>query len=236
VYSYHPFTISSSPYEKFLTCHVRSCGAWTNRLYELAGAKEKFPDVIIDGPYGDTHQDWNKYHTSVFVAGGIGVTPFAAILKQVLTLQRFREISNIRLRRIHFVWVVPSQDQFEWFIDVMRDLEKEDQYGVFEGTNFITSAPTTDIRHLMLWLAEHKSQNTGASSPFTGLRSSTHFGRPDWKQLFTHIQASADAEAKKVGVFVCASPALAREVAKATKFCNSLPKQQTTFHLRIQNF
>lgn len=37
----------------------------------------------MDGPYGEGHQDWYKYEVAVLVGGGIGVTPFASILKDI---------------------------------------------------------------------------------------------------------------------------------------------------------
>jgi predicted ferric reductase len=35
----------------------------------------------LDGPYGEGHQDWHRFEVSVLVGGGIGVTPFASILR-----------------------------------------------------------------------------------------------------------------------------------------------------------
>lgn len=37
----------------------------------------------MDGPFGEGHQTWWDYEVVVFVAGGIGVTPFASILKDI---------------------------------------------------------------------------------------------------------------------------------------------------------
>ena len=37
----------------------------------------------MDGPFGEGHQDWCRYEVSVLVGGGIGVTPFASILKDI---------------------------------------------------------------------------------------------------------------------------------------------------------
>lgn len=39
--------------------------------------------VRIDGPYGEANQDWHRFQVTVFVAGGIGVTPYASILKDI---------------------------------------------------------------------------------------------------------------------------------------------------------
>jgi len=44
--------------------------------------------VYVDGPYGEGHQDWHRYDVSIMVGGGIGVTPFASILKDVVEKSR----------------------------------------------------------------------------------------------------------------------------------------------------
>ena len=38
----------------------------------------------MDGPFGEGHQDWYKYEVSVLVGAGIGVTPFASIIKDIV--------------------------------------------------------------------------------------------------------------------------------------------------------
>jgi len=38
----------------------------------------------LDGPFGEGHQDWYKFDVAVLVGGGIGVTPFASILKDLV--------------------------------------------------------------------------------------------------------------------------------------------------------
>jgi len=42
----------------------------------------------VDGPFGEGHQDWHRYEVSIMVGGGIGVTPFASILKDVVEKSR----------------------------------------------------------------------------------------------------------------------------------------------------
>jgi len=44
--------------------------------------------VYVDGPYGEGHQDWHRYDVSIMVGGGIGVTPFASILKDAVEKSR----------------------------------------------------------------------------------------------------------------------------------------------------
>ena len=44
--------------------------------------------MYVDGPYGEGHQDWHRYDVSIMVGGGIGVTPFASILKDAVEKSR----------------------------------------------------------------------------------------------------------------------------------------------------
>jgi dual oxidase len=39
--------------------------------------------IRLDGPYGEGHQDWYQFDVAVLVGGGIGVTPFASVLKDI---------------------------------------------------------------------------------------------------------------------------------------------------------
>lgn len=84
---YHPFTISSSPDEPTLTLHIRAVGPWTKhirKIYDEAEPTQSLPQIYLDGPYGESHQDWYQFDVSILVGGGIGVTPFASILKDIV--------------------------------------------------------------------------------------------------------------------------------------------------------
>ena len=50
--------------------------------------------MYVDGPYGEGHQDWHRYDVSILVGGGIGVTPFASILKDIVEKSR----SNVKFQ------------------------------------------------------------------------------------------------------------------------------------------
>ena len=69
----HIFTIASSPTDANLRFFIRDLGDWTARLLatDLTGV-----EVIVEGPYGEfepLHQPASK---TVWVAGGVGITPF----------------------------------------------------------------------------------------------------------------------------------------------------------------
>lgn len=72
------YTITSLPGQDYLSITVKRAGVFSNALCDLeAGDK-----VDIAGPYGDFYpQETSK--NLVFMAGGIGVTPFYAILKDM---------------------------------------------------------------------------------------------------------------------------------------------------------
>ena len=40
--------------------------------------------IYVDGPFGEGHQEWHKYEVAILVGGGIGVTPFASIMRDLV--------------------------------------------------------------------------------------------------------------------------------------------------------
>ena len=47
------------------------------------------PQLAIDGPFGTASEDVFTYPVAVCVGSGIGVTPFASLLKSVWLVERF---------------------------------------------------------------------------------------------------------------------------------------------------
>ena len=99
---FHSFTISSAPHEEHLSLHIRAVGPWTCNLREnyspatLQG--RPYPKVYVDGPFGEGHQDWFRYEVAVLVGGGIGVTPFASILKELV--HRFSIGARVECKKV----------------------------------------------------------------------------------------------------------------------------------------
>lgn len=54
------------------------------RLLLFAWSHFLFLQLYLDGPFGEGHQEWTDYEVSVLVGAGIGVTPFASILKDLV--------------------------------------------------------------------------------------------------------------------------------------------------------
>jgi len=73
----HPFSISSSSNDNNLKITVKNLGDFTSLLGNL-----KIGDnVLIDGPYGDFSYKNANNKNQIWIAGGIGVTPFLSMMK-----------------------------------------------------------------------------------------------------------------------------------------------------------
>ncbi|NWX18100.1 DUOX2 oxidase, partial [Aegotheles bennettii] len=234
---YHPFTLTSAPHEDTLSLHIRAVGPWTTRLRELYSPESlallgKLPKLYLDGPFGEGHQEWNKFEVSVLVGGGIGVTPFASILKDLV----FKSSINSKLlcKKIYFIWVTRTQRQFEWLTDIIREVEEVDRNDLVSVHIYITQlAEKFDLRTTMLYICERHFQKVLNKSLFTGLRAITHFGRPPFVPFFNSLQ-EVHPEVQKIGVFSCGPPGMTKSVEKACRQLNK--KDQTYFAHHYENF
>nr|XP_008200778.1 PREDICTED: dual oxidase 1 [Tribolium castaneum] len=232
---YHPFTLSSSPDEDNLTVHIRAVGPWTThirRLYDnfnKATPNSALPKLYLDGPYGESHQDWNQFEVSVLIGGGIGVTPFASILKDVVF-----SANQSRCKKVYFIWVSRTQKQFEWLVDLIRELEYKDRRNIISCHIFITQFfEKFDLRTTFLYICERHYQRISNRSLFTNLKAVTHFGRPHFKKFF-HTVSSLHENAHSVGVFSCGPPSMTTSVDTA---CNEINGQTgARFEHHYKNF
>lgn len=74
LYARHPFTVSSAPGDD-LSFTIKLAGRFTQTAKELKIGDE----ILIDGPFGNFIPKPEK--DLVFIAGGVGITPFMSILK-----------------------------------------------------------------------------------------------------------------------------------------------------------
>ncbi|GAB7365695.1 hypothetical protein MBLNU230_g7034t1 [Neophaeotheca triangularis] len=84
-FQWHPFTISSCR-GPILQLHIKFDGDWTRKLRDLGQDSDKRQVPIkvgIDGPFGAPAQRFYDYDYSIIVGGGIGITPFSAILTDI---------------------------------------------------------------------------------------------------------------------------------------------------------
>ncbi|ELK05460.1 Dual oxidase 2 [Pteropus alecto] len=158
---YHPFTLTSAPHEDTLSLHIRAVGPWTTRLREIYSppmdSRARYPKLYLDGPFGEGHQEWHKFEVSVLVGGGIGVTPFASILKDLVFKSSLG--SQMLCKKIYFIWVTRTQRQFEWLADIIREVEENDCQDLVSVHIYITQlAEKFDLRTTMLYICERHFQ------------------------------------------------------------------------------
>eukprot|EP00069_Balaena_mysticetus_P020315 bmy_12677T0 len=207
----HPFTLTSAPHEDTLSLHIRAAGPWTTCLREIyspptGDSCAKHPKLYLDGPFGEGHQEWHKFEVSVLVGGGIGVTPFASILKDLV----FSQLPS----------VTRTQRQFEWLADIIREVEENDHQDLVSVHIYITQlAEKFDLRTTMLYICERHFQKVLNRSLFTGLRSITHFGQPPFEPFFNSLQ-KVHPQVQKIGVFSCDPPGMTKNVEKACQLIN----------------
>uniref|UniRef100_H0V9S6 NAD(P)H oxidase (H2O2-forming) n=1 Tax=Cavia porcellus TaxID=10141 RepID=H0V9S6_CAVPO len=234
---YHPFTLTSAPHEDTLSLHIRAAGPWTTRLREIyspptGDSTAKYPKLYLDGPFGEGHQEWHKFEVSVLVGGGIGVTPFASILKDLV----FKSSVSCQVfcKKIYFIWVTRTQRQFEWLADIIREVEENDRQDLVSVHIYITQlAEKFDLRTTMLYICERHFQKVLNRSLFTGLRSVTHFGRPPFEAFFNSLQ-EVHPQVRKIGVFSCGPPGMTKNVEKACQLINR--QDRTHFSHHYENF
>lgn len=73
----HPFTLSSAPHEDGLRVAVRALGDDTSCLMRLKPGN----NATVEGPYGDFLTGVSYVVPQLWIAGGIGVTPFISLLR-----------------------------------------------------------------------------------------------------------------------------------------------------------
>ncbi|XP_034404159.1 cytochrome b-245 heavy chain isoform X1 [Cyclopterus lumpus] len=212
---WHPFTLTSAPEEDYFSAHIRIVGDWTQALYEACvGDKTKpqeawkLPKLAIDGPFGTASEDVFGYEVVMLVGAGIGVTPFASILKSVW-YKRIQQNQDVFTKKIYFYWLCPETQAFEWFADLLQSLEGQmSEKGVTDFLSYniyLTRWKETEAAHFRV---HHEAEN----DPITGLKQKTLYGKPNWDHEFTNI--ASQHPGTKVGVFLCGPPQLGKSLEK----------------------
>merc|ERR1712080_437122 len=131
------------------------------------------------------------------------------------------EGSMFNLRKVDFFWINRDQRSFEWFVNLLSQLEIEqaEQGGAMERFldmhMYITSAlQKTDMKAVGLQLALDLLHQKSKRDLITGLKTRTIAGRPNWDKVFKELQTQKKG---KIIVFFCGSPQLGK-ILKALLF------------------
>ncbi|CAH1800225.1 unnamed protein product [Owenia fusiformis] len=235
---WHPFTLTSSPEEDYFSVHIRTVGDWTNALAKMCHADEKefqeawkLPAVAADGPFGTASEDVFQYQVDICVAAGIGVTPFASVLKHVW-YQYNNPNFETKLRKVHFFWICPDTNAFEWFSDLLHQLEtqmaEQGKRDFLDANIYLTRGwDQNQAKNIML-------QEEDVYDAVTGLHQKTNYGRPNWDAIFKGI---ADANPNtSIGVFFCGPKVLSTTLHKMSNKYTNIEEGGAKFFYNKENF
>lgn len=235
---WHPFTLTSAPEDDYFSVHIRRVGDWTNALAKACHTEEdeytaasKMPMVAVDGPFGTATEDIFWYEVDVFVAAGIGVTPFASVLKHI-RYQCMDPTNEMKLRHVYFYWVCPDTNSFEWMQELLQDFDT--QMAEQGNTNFLTY----NIYLTRGW-DKDQAQNIilhegDEADPVTGLQQKTHYGRPNWDKIFETL--SKNHAGISVGVFFCGPSALSNTLHQQSNKHSAVDGTGAKFFYNKENF
>ena len=208
---HHAFSMASAPQSPVLELYIKAVGPWTwklrNEIIEAQSSCLPYPVINLNGPFGDGNQEWTNYEVVVMVGGGIGVTPYASTLSDLAHEISSTSHSNIRCRKVYFIWICPTHKNFEWFVEVLKKVEDMDPEGIIETHIFVTQFfHKFDLRTTMLvsfessilkysnhfqYICEKHFRglnNNNNRSMFTGLKATNHFGRPNFDVFLKYLQ------------------------------------------------
>uniref|UniRef100_A0A674BI30 NADPH oxidase 1 n=1 Tax=Salmo trutta TaxID=8032 RepID=A0A674BI30_SALTR len=220
---WHPFTMTSAPEEDFFSVHIRSVGDWTQKLISIV-------EMGVDGPFGTASEDVFDYEVAMLVGAGIGVTPFASILKSIW--YKFKDSNpELRTRKIYFYWLCRETHAFEWFADLLQVLEREmEERGMGNFLTYklyLTGWDQSHATHVMV----HADADTDV---VTGLKQKTNYGRPNWDKEFE--QVCKENPTSVVGTFLCGPVVLATVLSKKCVKYTDVDPRKTKFYFNKENF
>ncbi|KAF9257679.1 NADPH oxidase isoform 2 [Marasmius fiardii PR-910] len=263
-FQWHPFTLTSVPEEDYISVHIRVVGDFTTALAKAVGcdfgSKNKdaestktttegskvlgtdsnppinctLPRVMVDGPFGSASEDFLNYEVVLLVGAGIGVTPFASILKSIwYRLNNFNHSGKpTRLSKVYFTWVIREFGAAEWFHSLLHAIEERDTEGRIEINIYLTAKIKDDDMNKIIILLFRYGDVGAEKDSVTNLRAPTHYGRPNWDRVFTSI--SNKHPDSDCGVFFCGPKGLSTTLhTMSNKY--SRP-QGTRFFFGKENF
>ena len=195
--------------------------------------------IIIDGPYSSCARYIFDCRHVILVGGGIGVAPYASILSSLMfqflqscvicrhchgvNYMNYNLENNNNLKRVDFIWVTSESKNFEWFLHLLCELEKNqedymalsrDEYSFLNIQLYFTRIKNTrSVDQVFLNQVINIWAQEFGSDIFTGLKSRTRFDRPEWNRLFQDLTANDDTATKRdIDVFFCGPKTMGMQI------------------------
>ncbi|XP_026562558.1 NADPH oxidase 4 [Pseudonaja textilis] len=226
----HPFTLTMCPTATQATfgVHIKVVGDWTERFRDQLLLHSSWdatilpvfrqrghPKLYVDGPFGSPFEESFNYEVSLCIAGGIGVTPFAAIFNTLLD-----DWNHYKLRRLYFIWVCRDILSFHWFADLLCKVHSK-----------LWQENRPDFINIQLYLSQTDGIQKIIGEKYQVLNRRLFIGRPRWKLLFNEI-AKYNRQ-KTVGVFCCGPRGISKAVHRQSNRDNPY---RTRFEYNRESF
>ncbi|XP_048249177.1 NADPH oxidase 4-like [Haliotis rufescens] len=233
VFEWHPYSITKCPTRDRpeISVHIRTRGDWSERLRahvqeslheereESVESLDETPrlKLVVDGPFGGPLDTVLQSRVAVCIAGGIGITPFIAVLNHVRSSKQ-----KLKPKRLYLIWVCRSVLELTWFLATIISTHQHlwnQNMPDFLDIRF----HCTDLQesHIQAIPPEQREFVTSRLEP----------GRPVWPQHFSQFCASHRRET--VDVFACGPKGLITDVQRQ---CLRGNVQKTNFIFHRESF
>ena len=102
----HPFTLSSHPYDNMLRITVKGLGDYTDDLKSKLIVGDS---ALVEGPYGHFSSSYIKEYDQIWIAGGIGITPFLSLAK------------DLHPNKVQLYWCVNKKEEAV-YVDELQEI------------------------------------------------------------------------------------------------------------------
>ena len=138
----------------------------------------------------------------MLVAAGVGVTPFASILK-TLAFQAKNGVLETPLKKVAFYWTCRNEDEFNSFKEIMVGICEDAYLGqIFELNTYLTG--------------EINLKKVTANQIYN-----QYAGRPDWNRIGKKIGDEFPDD--DIGVFLCGPATIGHQLSAMCKKLNPPP-------------
>ncbi|KAL1201199.1 putative respiratory burst oxidase protein G [Cardamine amara subsp. amara] len=263
-FEWHPFSITSSPQDDYLSVHIKSLGDWTKALKGVFSKVSKpipvgdmlhgannpdYPKIMIDGPYGAPAQDYKKYEVVLLVGLGIGATPMISIIKDIINNTETKE----KLNQMEKGFQQEPQSKKEtfktrkaYFYWVTRE---QGSYDWFKNImNEIAERDKSKVIELHNYCTSVYEEGDVRSALIHMLQSLNHAKNGEdivsGTRVMSHFakpnwenvytQIAMDHPGSNIGVFYCGAPALTKQLRHLA--LEFTHKTETRFSFHKENF
>eukprot|EP00834_Sanchytrium_tribonematis_P003899 NODE_169_length_14535_cov_0.769881.p1 type:complete len:794 gc:universal NODE_169_length_14535_cov_0.769881:5376-2995(-) len=229
-FQYHPFTLSNAPSDGYFNINMRCKGDWSKKLAKECGVDfdtgcdvtiPNLPKLYFDGPFGSSSNDVFQFKISLLVGVGIGITPFASVIKE-LFIRKSENRSDVE--KVYLFWICRDPDSFEWFTEILRqvqDCQEIETYIYLSGPKNLKDTQSI-------------SYDSNNSKMWKGLKYPTFDGKPHWNTIFTEL--TENHPSKDIGIFSCAPPDLCQEIKEICVSQTLKSQNRTVLHFHQENF